>query len=97
MLGERVRSPGAERVHDHIEAGEVGRGEVEQVLDDGVLGIGLVLAAHDGGDVMAAAHGRLDDKAAFLAVGGDDCDLELLHDGSFRCDPWAGVLRSPPS
>jgi len=43
VLREGFRRPCAERVDDHIESGEICCGQVEQILDDGVLGDGFVL------------------------------------------------------
>ena len=82
--------PGAEGVHDRVEALEVVGGQVEQILDDGVLGGGLVLAAHDGGDVEAAIDGFLDDELAGLAVccnncgGGHWCSLLFVGSSPIR-------------
>jgi hypothetical protein len=81
MLRKRLGGPCAERVHDHVESGEVGGGQVEQILDYDVLRDGLVVTAHHGGHVMTAFHGFLDDELAFASVRCHNCDL---HNGSFR-------------
>ena len=79
VLVEGLGRPGAEGVDDGIEAGEVGGLDVHDVLHDGLLGRGPVLAAHERGDVHAAPGGFLHDELACLAVRRDDCDL--LHGG----------------
>ena len=77
---ERLGRPGAEGVDHGVEARQVLGGEVHDVLLDGLLGRGLVLAAHESGHVVSALHGLLHDELAGLAVCCDDCDL--LHGGA---------------
>lgn len=59
VLREGFRRPCAECVDDHIESGEICCGQVEQILDDGVLGDGFVLPAHNSGHVKSAINGLL--------------------------------------
>ena len=67
--------PSADRVHDHIESGEVCGNQVECILDHNVRCDALVFTAHDGGYVMTAFHGFLDDELSFASVRCHNCDL----------------------
>lgn len=82
---ERLGRPGAEGVNHDIEAGQVLGGEVHDVLLDGLLGRGLVLAAHESGHVVSALHGLLHDELAGLAVCRHHCDLHVCYVLSVCC------------
>ena len=95
VLGEGFRRPCAERVDDHIESGEICCGQVEQILDDGVLGDGFVLPAHNSSHVKSAINGLPDNELAGLAVGCDNCDV-LGHDGLLCGNPLR-LLHAVPN
>ena len=77
MLIERLGCPCPKGIHHGIEPTKVCCHQIHDVFLDGVLCIGLVLAARDGRHVLAATDELLHDEPACLAVCCHDCDLHV--------------------
>ena len=79
MLAQRIRCPGAERIHHCVEALQIGGSQVKQVFRDHLAGGGSVRPADHGGDIQTTIHGLLDNQKTRLSIGADNSDFHVAY------------------